>query len=285
MVAEYQGLQMFEALHNAMTAAGIDPAHAPMIADGQLRRFRLPEDRLKSKNGYITVFDNGDGSHGASFGSWKYNIKETWFSGKVQQQTTSAERTEFSKRMVAAKRKQAEQQKQRHVATAVKATRLWRRAQPAAANHPYLIKKQIRPHGLRQINSSLVVPVRTTAGELTGLQFIQSDGSKKFLSGTAVAGCYHAIGNPPSDVLLLAEGFATSATLTEASGYPCAVAFFAGNLRPVALALRSKYPAVQMIFCADADHTGRTAAAQAAAAVNGLVVEPEFNEKESIAHG
>ena len=215
-----------------MIAAGVDPTHAPLIADGKLRRFRLPEDRPKSKNGYITLFDNGDGSHGASFGSWKHGIRETWFSGKPHRELTTEERREYAQRMADQRRKQSEEQRQRHTAAAEKARRLWQGAQAAFPDHPYLIKKQVQPHGIKQLKSSLVVPVGHASGELTGLQFIDSDGGKNFLSGTAVAGAYYSIGPKPDNVLLLAEGFATAATLFEATGHPCAIAFFAGNLNP-----------------------------------------------------
>ncbi len=263
-----------------MIAAGVDPTQAPLIADGRLRRFRLPEDRPQSKNGYITLFDNGDGSHGASFGSWKHDIRETWFSGKPHRELSSTERREYVQRMAEQRHKQVEEQHQRHTAAAEKARRLWQGAQPASPDHPYLIKKQVQPHGIKQMNSSLVVPMCSSSGELTGLQFIDKDGGKKFLSGTAVAGAYYAIGPLPSDVLLLAEGFATAATLFEATGHPCAVAFFAGNLKPVALALRGKYPKVHILICADADPVGRAAAIDAATAVDGSWVEPDFSESE-----
>ena len=263
-----------------MIAAGVDPTHAPLIADGKLRRFRLPEDRPQSKNEYITLFDNNDGSHGASFGSWKHDIRETWFSGKPQRELSSAEHREYAQRMVEQRRKQAEEQRQRHAAAAKKARQLWQGAHPALPDHPYLIKKQVQSHGIKQMNDSLVVPVRNAAGELTGLQFIDNDGNKKFLGGTAVAGAYHDIGPLPDNVLLLAEGFATAATLFEATGHPCAVAFFAGNLKPVALALRGKYPKIRILICADADPVGRVAATEAATAVDGSWIEPDFSESE-----
>lgn len=272
---------MFDDLKNAMSAAGVKPANAPLIADGILRRFRLPEDRPQSKNGYIILFDNGEGSHGASFGSWKHNIRETWFSGKPHRELDLDERRKYSQRMEEQRSKQAKEQSQRHTAAADKARWLWQQAKPVAPGHPYLIKKQVRPHGIKQMGGSLVVPVRSGSGELTGLQFIDGDGGKKFLSGTAVAGAYHAIGPPPDNIILLAEGFATAATLFEATGHPCAVAFFAGNLKPVALALRGKYPKVHILICADADPVGRAAATEAASAVNGSWIEPDFSESES----
>lgn len=272
---------MFDDLKNAMSAAGIDPANAPMIADGKLRRFRLPEDHPRSKNGYITLFDNGDGSHGASFGSWRYSIKETWFSGKPHKELTIEERREYAQRMNAARAKQAEEQRQRQAVAAEKARKLWQQAQAATPDHLYLIKKQVKPHGIKQMGGSLVIPVRNSAGDLTGLQFIDADGSKKFLSGTAVSSAYHAVGASPVDVLLLTEGYATAGSLYEATGHPCACAFFAGNLKPVALALRTKYPKIKIIICADADPVGRAAAVEAAASINGAWIEPDFSESES----
>lgn len=274
---------MFDALRQAMSAAGIDPGDAPFITDGRLRRFRDGNDKPGSKNGWLVLHDNGDGSHGAGFGNWKKYPGErfTWHSRG--ERVTADERAAFARRMTEARKKAAEEQKQRHAEAAAKAARLWRRSRPAAADHPYLVKKQVKPFGLRQIGEALVIPVRSGDGTLTGLQFIAPDSGKKFLAGTAVAGCYHSIGGRPGDVLLIAEGYATAATLHHATGHPCAVAFFAGNLRPVALVLRSKYPKAQIIVCADADPVGRAAAAEAAAAVAGSVIEPDFSKGSS--HG
>ena len=272
---------MFSELKAAMTNSGIDPANATMIADGKLRRFHLPSDRRESRNGYLTLHDNGDGTYGACFGSWKHGIKETWFSGKPQREMTTAERREYAKKMEERRRQQAEEQRQRHAAAAQKARQLWQRAKQAVADHPYLAKKQVKPHGLRQLDNALVVPVYNVNAEMTGLQFIQPDGSKRFLSGTEVAGCYHAIGPAPGDVLLFAEGWATAATLYEATGHPVAVCFSAGNLKPVALVLRQKYPTITMVVCADADEAGRSAARSAATAINGTWIEPDFSEKET----
>lgn len=272
---------MFDNLKNTMSAAGVNPANAPLIADGKLRRFRLPEDRPQSKNGYIILFDNGDGSYGASFGSWKQGIRDTWFSGKPHRELSSAERRESAQKIVEQRRKQAEEQRQRHTAAANRARRLWQGAQPASPDHPYLIKKQVQPHGIRQMKDSLIVPVCDGSEKLNGLQFIDRAGGKRFLSGTAVAGAYYPIGPVPGDILLLAEGFATAATLFEATGYPCVVAFFAGNLKPVALVLRGLYPKVKILICADADPVGRAAAIEAASAVDGAWIEPDFSESES----
>ena len=59
-------------------------------------------------------------------------------------------------------------------------------------------------------------------------------------AGLAKKGHFHLIGMPTS-IVLVAEGYATGATLHEATGLPVAIAFDAGNLRHVAAALRERY--------------------------------------------
>lgn len=267
-------------LRAAMAAAGIDPANAPMVADGRLRRFHLPGDSRESRNGHIVIHDNGDGTYGAAFGSWKHGSKHTWFSGKPQRELTTAEKREYAQKMGQRRRQHQQEQQRLHRQAAEKADHLWQRAQPAAADHPYLARKQVQAHGLRQLGEALVVPLHNVEGHLTGLQFIGPDGRKRFLSGTEVAGCYHAIGGAPENVVLLAEGFATAATLHEATGHPVAICFSAGNLLPVAVALRKKHPTIIMVICGDADDAGRAAAQAAGAAVNGIAIEPDFTQEE-----
>ncbi len=102
-------------------------------------------------------------------------------------------------------------------------------------------------------------------------------------------------------VILLAEGYATAATPHEATGWPVAVAFDAGNLVKVAHALRQRYPAAPLALCGDDDRAtqaktgnnpGRDKATAAAGAVQGLAVFPvdlpesgsDFNDMHQ-AHG
>ena len=79
------------------------------------------------------------------------------------------------------------------------------------------------------------------------------------------------------------EGYATGVTVHTATGWPVACAFDAGNLLPVALALRVKFPATQIVIAADNDAVavGKTVgvgfekATEAARAVNGRVLMPD----------
>lgn len=97
-----------------------------------------------------------------------------------------------------------------------------------------------------------------------------------------------------SDKILIAEGFATAATLHECTGLQCFVAFDAGNLTPVARVVRSKRPLADIVICGDSDISfkGQEAANNAALAVNGLVALPpklgmDFNDyaRAGLNHG
>jgi len=161
---------------------------------------------------------------------------------------------------------------------------------------PYLQRKGVGGHGVRyQPGGALLVPMRDAAGELQNLQAIApqkpADGKdKRFLSGGRKSGLWHQIGQVDgAAVLLVAEGYATGASLHEATERPVAVAFDAGNLPHVAKALRELYPALPILVCGDDDqatelrtgtNTGRAKAMTAARAVDvdgapGRAVFPE----------
>jgi putative DNA primase/helicase len=86
------------------------------------------------------------------------------------------------------------------------------------------------------------------------LQFIEPDGTKRFKADGKIKGSYHSFGGKPVHTLLICEGYATGASLHQATGYPVAVAFNAGNMEAVAVALRAKLgAAIKIIICADND--------------------------------
>jgi putative DNA primase/helicase len=119
-------------------------------------------------------------------------------------------------------------------------------------------------------------------GEIQSLQFIAPDGDKRFLTGGRVSGCYFSIGNPKgAEAICIAEGFATGASIHEATGYPVAVGFNAGNLLAVAKVMREKFPEMRLILCGDDDvrtegNPGIRKATEAALSVGGLLAIPDF---------
>ncbi len=266
----------------ALDAAGLF-IKDKITADGKLHRFTVQGDKPGSKNGWYVLY--GDGLPAGSFGSWKTGFKGTWCA-KTLQNLTLAEREEFRRRMDAARKTREVEEQARRKAASDKALVIWKVSPPAPGDHPYLVKKHVRNHGLRLHKGTLVIPIRDSYRILHSLQFIDSLGNKWFLSGGRKKGCYFAIGSP-LESLCIAEGYATAASVYESTGLPVAVAFDAGNLLSVAQALRAKFPHIEITLCADNDeHTpgnpGLTKAREAAAACGALLAVPpchgDFND-------
>ena len=270
---------MTSTILDAMAAAGLAPAKPiDLHPDGKIHRYRVTGDKGGSLNGWYV-------QHAAAvnfgwFGTWKTDESHTWRED-INKPLTPAERADITRRTRAMWQAQAIERKAVQAAAQAKALRMWRMARPATHAHPYLAKKSVNSYGLRQLREMLLVPARDHAGVLHTLQFILPDGSKRFLTGGRISGCYCAIGRV-GDTLLLAEGFATAATLHQATGHAAAVCFSCGNLLAVARALRGKFPQLRLVLCADNDaHTpgnpGLTKAREAARAVGGLLAVPVFN--------
>ncbi len=178
-----------------------------------------------------------------------------------------------------------------HERAAKDAAALWEAGSETGAS-PYLARKGVQAHGVRyQLNGTLLVPMRDEADRLWNVQRIAperpKDGpEKRSCKGGRKSGLWHLLGEAPDGggVLLLAEGYSTAASLHEATAYPVAVGFDAGNLPRVAKALRQLYPAALIVVCGDDDrdtaaakdgrNTGRDKASEAARAVNGLALVP-----------
>jgi putative DNA primase/helicase len=101
--------------------------------------------------------------------------------------------------------------------TQTRAAAIWQAAPPAPDDHAYLTRKGIKAHGAKLYQGKLVIPMRAD-GVLHSLQFIGVDGGKRFLTGGRVGGCYFSIGDTRGvEALCIAEGFATGATIHEAT--------------------------------------------------------------------
>ena len=128
----------------------------------------------------------------------------------------------------------------------------------------YLTRKRCSAYGLKFArDGALLVPMIDGDGTLHNLQRILPNGEKRFLPGGRKTGLWHWVGTAPSDnahtgPLLIAEGYATAASLHEACALPCAVAFDCGNLMHVARALRGRYPNATIVVCADDDANNKT---------------------------
>lgn len=201
--------------------------------------------------------------NGTTIGTLFYEAKQRGYRQEHPLQPVSA--AEIERRQREARDRAAAEQTKRErgqQAAAEQAAEIWKLCAPVES-HGYLTKKGIKAHGVRVYSGPLaingmrcagclVVPIRNAAGELRSLEFISPEGEKRFLPNGAKSGNYFAIGEPAGRVLI-AEGYATGATLHEHTGCAVAVAFDAGNLEPVALAIKAKLPEAEIIIAADDD--------------------------------
>ena len=268
---------VYQAIQSTCFELGTTPPPMEAIVfDGKIHRYHDPNhDKHGEQNGWFKGCDNSNGSFGGTVGHWKLGCKKNWTS-RDRREFSPAEKAEYARQMAEARQREELERQRFQERVRQKAETLWKQARHADHSHPYLVRKGIKPHGIRQLVQSLVVPLRDSAGVLWSLQFIDPDGGKRFLSGGRTAGCYWSVGPAPVDVLLISEGAATASTLLEAAGYPVAAAMNAGNMKAVALALREKYPKIRLLLCADADPVGREKAQAAADAAGGTMIEPDF---------
>ena len=201
---------------------------------------------------------------------------------------STAERQRINEQVEAERARREAEQAELHAKAAKKALGIWDASTPAGEDRPYLVHKGIKPHGLKQDAYGNTRPAISQRGRTRRLHKIIADGRKRFLKDSDVTGAYFVIGEM-YDVLCIAEGFATAATIHGATRFAQdAVAFNEGNLLPVAKVFES-FPGT-VIVCADDDwkrinkrtgkpeNIGVISATKAAAAINSRLAVPAFGE-------
>lgn len=261
-----------------MRAAGLAPMNDTPVADGRVHRYRVDGDKAGSKNGWYVLHPYPI-PHGA-VGSWRTGETLPYRDTEARK-INWTERLQLQEQMRRVRYERGSAQSQVWEEARRKAERLWRASRPADPAHPYLVKKRVKAWGIRQLRGQLIIPVRRN-GVMHSLQLIAPDGTKKFITGGRVQGGYFAIGKP-GGTICVAEGYATAATVYEATGYATAVAFNAGNLKAVAQHLAFKYARTRIILIADDDaqtpgNPGLTKATEAAMTVGGFIARPLFGE-------
>ena len=217
------------------------------ISDGVIHRFKAPND--KKPNGWY-VFH---GDHGA-FGDWKMNLTVPW----SDRTSRHIDRDEYRKLIAQERAERDRSEAIKRSDAASKARSIWAKS-VRATEHSYLTRKQVQPHGIRVAGDRLVVPM-TIDTHIHSIQFIQSDGFKKFMPGGRVKGCYYPIGSLTNEIWI-AEGSATGATVHEVTGAATVCAFNAGNI--VAVTKHFVDKGLQVFIAADSDSAGWRAAGEA----------------------
>lgn len=269
-----------EQFRQAIADSGLTPPDH-LVADGEIHRFS--KDGAKwDDSGWYVFFPDG---LGGVFGCWSWGTAEKW-KADTGREWSDVEIAAHRKQTEESQRKRQAEKERMQLEAKEQATKTWESATPADPSNPYLERKGIKPHGIREkpdYNGDPALRVPMFSGdELWNVQTVYKDGVKTFSKAGRVSGCYCPIGvTEGAEVVCIAEGFATSASVYEATGYPTYCAFNAGNLLHVARAVLSMHPNARIIVAGDDDwHTdgnpGKTNAVKAADAVFGKVVLPVF---------
>lgn len=266
-----------EQFRAAMAARGLVPP-TDLIADGRIHRCDAEGKGGKGDGSYLLHLD---GFPAGGLENFRDGLGwQSWRAAVGRKLTPAEEAAHRSKIETARKERDAEDARLKAHARA-KAESIWAEAIPCES-HPYLSEKCLSgSHGAKLHGDKLVIPMRDKTGVLHSLQLIDSEGNKRFLHGGRIKGCYYGLGGKPEMALGVCEGFATGASLHEATGLAVAVAFNAGNLLAVAQAMCAKFPNLKIIVAADDDwrtsgNPGLTKATEAALAVGGYVASPDF---------
>ena len=268
----------------ALKAAGLDIGGQGPVMDGKIHRTPLLDGATGKLDGaYVGYLD---GIPAGFIQNHKTGEKTTW---KATGHVLSNEQKAVLKAEAEKRRAQQELELRTQQEKASKrAYAKFINAKEASPEQAYLVKKGVPGIGVREDeNGNLLVPGYDTAGFIHTLQTISQDG-KQFEAGSRKKGTFFPIdpeGNLGQDVILIAEGYATAASVHLAMGKPVVAAFDAGNLEPVAVALREKFPNAPIAILADNDHglsvnVGVEKANLAAEAVQGHVIVPSFSEAE-----
>jgi putative DNA primase/helicase len=256
--------------HKDFEEHGYNPP-ANITMDGEIHRFSTKDGH--DKNGWYCFFS--DNVPAGSYGDWSTGQTVLW-KADIGRTLSPQEISQSQMRIAQSKTKRDEETKKRHELASDAVATIWASCGPASVDHPYIKRKGIKPYCLRITGDGrLVAPLYNIDGELTSLQYIGHDGTKQYHSGGSVKGSFYWIPGEKGTIYI-AEGFATGATVAQATNKSVVVAYSAGNIVAVVEALRSKHPQEQITIVADNDAsgTGQSYANQAAAKYGATVIMP-----------
>jgi len=197
-----------------------------------------------------------------SYGIWQGTNNNVQKVEIGKQELSTEQRDAVRRRMAEDKRNSELAEKADQERAAERARKAWGRYSEQGECE-YLTRKGVLGHGVRYSpGAAMIIPVLDVAGQIHGLQVIRGKqtGERKKLdkefwpAGLAKKGHFHQIG-VIGPIVLVAEGYATGASLYEATGLPVVIAFDAGNIIHVVRNLRARHKRSQFLICADDDET------------------------------
>jgi putative DNA primase/helicase len=144
---------MLDCFRDAIRSAGLQPPDV-IESDGKLHRFSSNGKRGDDAGWYVL---HGDGIPAGSFGDWRTGISQSW-RADIGRALNPAEESAHQARVEAIRRKRETEEKRCRIEVARKAAMIWKEAQPAPDDHPYLARKGIKAHGAKIHDGKLIIP-------------------------------------------------------------------------------------------------------------------------------
>ena len=255
-----------------------------LIPDGQIHRVAHISSKKGAVDGWYILHTGGKIPVGVC-GCWKEPSFESKWVADTGRAMTFSERLEHDKLIAEIRSKREAERLATQAEVATQAEDEVSTYADASADHPYLVRKRIAPNGIKIDRAGrLVVPVSDSSGEILSYQTIDADGNKRFLKGGKIEGGFYELrGN--RKVIFIGEGFATCASIHQATGFTTLVAFDCGNLAKVAKSAKDMFLGSRIVICADNDqftegNPGLSKAKAAASLVFGEIVYPNFAESD-----
>jgi hypothetical protein len=170
----------------------------------------------------------------------------------------------------------AEQARERAAATA-KAQARWDAA-AECEEHVYLTRKAVGAHNCRQEGERLLLPIYDANGDIMSVQSIDNDGGKMFQKGAPVKAGRMWIGIHLGRTIIC-EGYATGASIHEATADQVCVAYSKANMHVLARELAAAGMQIALAADTNAAEEMRALAAELDCPVAVAAVEKDFNDQ------
>jgi len=248
-----------------------------IISDGNIQRFST--GNKGRKDGWYVFY----GLAGA-FGDWSRDVSQTW--SLKNDRVVNLDKEHLFKQIEKSKRDAEEERLRKYEETAALSLEKWNTLSGTGTSS-YLLKKRVEAFGVRFGNDVLVIPLKDITGKLWSLQWINPDGTKRFLAGGRKKGCFHSIGVLEDGKPIIAvEGYATGASIHMATQQAVVIAFDAGSLEPVIVELKKAYPKSPLLIAGDDDcwketNTGRKKAEELNKKYCCSLIFPQFKNVET----
>ena len=262
------------------------------IMDGKIHRVPVVGDKRGKKSGaYVGYMD---GTPAGFIQNYKMGSKDNWkATGYDFSNGLTEEDYDKQKALNQAKQLERENELDRiHEETALVSQSKFKEAKTTDDKHPYLVEKNVKNYGLKiDEKNNLLMPLQDSKGKHWSNQKINVN-FKGFEKHSKKEGNFFIIGEQDlnkAQEIIIVEGYATGASIHEATGETVIVAVDSGNLLTVTQAIDAKYPKSTILLAADNDkqlelkdkvNVGYVKALEASLDTKRNLIYPSFSEEE-----